>query len=349
MTNVRIVRICALAAVCVAAACTSQTGSTPPIVQPTQAPAAPAIYAYVPSANALVAAYPEKANGKTSPGWMLQGALTQIAAGNGGIAVDKDGTLYVLTGQAFGGTPVQLLVFPPGFTGNTAPSRVVPLAATGISGIALDGYGNFWTVNIFTNRLERYSLNATGTAHANASILGKLATPVGLLRASVDAVATDADGNVYCACALAYRSAQAAGVTKYHVTKSGRPGLVRSFYDFQLPEVPPSMMAVDSSTGTIYLASVQGDAGIFAYDKPMPEGLVENRRRIGGPQSGFTDIDALYASSGLLYAALAGPTGSSIAVFNSKADYNAVPIRRIRDDANLMFGLNVFGSFIAVH
>ncbi len=261
------------------------------------------------------------------------------------MAVDTDGTLYVLV-QATGssGTTMELLAYPPGANGNTPPERTATLEGPIIPGyavgLALDGHGNFWISAI--QKLLRYPTTAQGNIEPNASIRVHLATPDGMMAANSSNVAVDAKGDVYSTCTVVYMGAQAIGVSEYRVGRAKRAKLVRSFYDLNLPEVPPSSIAIDPN-GIIYLASSLPASGVFAYEPGTKSGNVNYSRRFVGPIS--KQISSIATdSSGNVYVAAA----SEIMVFGPKARGHVRPKRRIVDPDDLHYSSGDYGTLLDV-
>jgi sugar lactone lactonase YvrE len=299
------------------------------------------LYAFAPN-EPLLAIYNDRFAHVRAPLAVLQGNETQLSTGNG-MAVDSDGTIYfvVYSGSS---APLEFLAFAPGAQGNVAPERTAvlkgPVLAGHANGLALDGHGNFWVSAI--GKLLRYSTSAQRTARPNASIALKLQTPDGLMPANGSNVAVDSAGHVYCSCTVVYRGAQAIGVSEYAVDSHGKGRLVRSFYDFNLPEVPPSSIAVDPS-GTIYLASSWPNSGIYAYRAGTNSGKVEYTRRfINGSD---TNVYSLATdAAGEVYAA----EGARILVFGANANGHVRPIRTINDPEHLDYANGDYGTLLEV-
>lgn len=303
------------------------------------------MYAYVPGAKTLVATYLASASGASAPQSVIAGSQTQLQAGDGGIALAADGEIYVLDG-----TPGQLLVFAAGAAGDVAPIRTETFSKQHLSSIALDANGNFWTVNNCYGRvppgcgnLLRYSLSGSGPVRPNLKLLPELDTPIGVLPAIATAVATDANGDLYCVCVVLYHGAQAIGITQYRVSAAGKAKRVRSFYDLTLPQIPPQMLHIDA-TGTMYAASTF-QPGIYAYPADQPSGMVTSRRVIFGAKTGLRTIAALATdASDALYVA----QPKRVAVFAANADGNVEPVRSIVDLARLRYPNAPFGTYLAI-
>ncbi|HVR45330.1 MAG TPA: hypothetical protein VMT95_01625 [Candidatus Binatia bacterium] len=302
----------------------------------------PAIYAYSPD-KALVASYSAGAQGRTRPNSLLEGSATQLSTGNG-MAIGSDGTIYVVVydaGSSHG--PLKLLVFPPNAHGNAAPERTAvlrgPVLPGHATGLALDGHGNFWLSAI--GKLLRYPTSAQGRVRPNASIALELDTPDGYMPAHSDNVALDTAGNVYCSCTVVYRGAQAIGVSEYALT-SGRATLVRSFYDFTLPEVPPSSIAIDAA-GTIYLASSLPNTGVFAYGPKTGSGHVTPTRRFAWG-SGVSIHSIATDAAGDVYAG----AGSRITVLGPRSNGHVRPLRTIADPRHLEYVSDTYGTLLNV-
>jgi hypothetical protein len=261
------------------------------------------------------------------------------------MAVDSDGTLYVVVYDSVSSTsPLKLLVFAPGARGNAMPERTAVLngglLAGYASGLALDGHGNFWISDI--GKLLRFSTSARGEANPNASITLQLDTPDGFMPANSSNVAVDSTGNVYCSCTVVFQGAQAIGISEYSLRRK-KAKLVRSFYDFHLPEVPPSSIAVDP-TGVMYLASSLPNTGVFAYDATTKSGNVTyNRRFTSG--SGTIVSSLTTDTSGNVYIA----TDSRVMVFGPNANGHVRPLRSIVDKKHLHYGTGDYGSLLSVH
>ncbi len=84
----------ALAAILLAACSSSISQSSIPTGSPS--PGTPLLFAYIPGAKTLVAAYVAAASGTTAPVSVLAGGRTELEAGNGGIAIGADAQMYVL-------------------------------------------------------------------------------------------------------------------------------------------------------------------------------------------------------------------------------------------------------------
>ena len=280
-----------------------------------------------------------------SPLSVLEGNETQLAAGNG-MAVDRDGTIYfVVYDSVSSGSPLKLLAFSPASQGNVPPERVAvlkgPVLAGYAVGMALDGFGNFWISAI--GKVLRYPTSASGNVKPNASIALQLQTPDGLMPANASNVATDAAGNVYCSCTVVYHGSQASGVSEYSLGVRGKSKLVRSFYDLNLPEVPPSSIAVAPS-GTIYLASTLPNTGIFAYDTGSTSGSLHySRRFVSG--SGTAIFSVTTDAAGRVYAA----SGSRVMVFSAHAKGHVRPVRVFKDPRDLDYAYGDYGTLLSVH
>jgi sugar lactone lactonase YvrE len=323
---------------------TSTSSTIPARPQWSDASAASTVlYAFSPE-KSLVASYsvgPHDAR----PISILRGSKTQLSTGNG-MAVDTDGTTYVIVYKSgSSGSPIKLLVFPPNARGNVAPERTAvlqgPILPGYAVGLALDGRGNFWITAI--GKLLRYPTSAQGTATPNASIDLKLDTPDGLMPANASNVAVDSTGNVYCSCTVVFQGNQAIGISEYAIASTSLSALVRSFYDFSLPEVPPASIAIDGS-GTIYLASSLPNTGVFAYGPKTGSGQVHYTRRfVSG--SGTMVSSLTTDASGKVYVAAA----SRIMVFGSKANGHVRPIRSIDDPKHLDYTTGTYGTLLNVH
>lgn len=328
------------------AAC-SPIGGSPPTAVPGSAfrassASSPAIYAFSPD-KALVASYSAGARGRTRPDSLLEGSATQLSTGNG-MAIGSDGTIYAVVydaGSSHG--PLKLLVFPPNAHGNSAPERTAvlrgPVLPGHTIGLALDGHGNFWVSAI--GKLLRYPTSAQGRVRPNASIALELDTPDGYMPAHSDNVALDTAGNVYCACTVVYRGAQAIGVSEYALS-SGKTTLVRSFYDFTLPEVPPGSIAIDAA-GTIYLASSLPNTGVFAYGPKTGSGHVTHTRRFAWG-SGVSIRSIATDAAGDVYAG----AGSRIAVLGPRSNGHVRPLRTIADPRHLEYVSDTYGTLLNV-
>jgi sugar lactone lactonase YvrE len=301
------------------------------------------VYAFVPN-KLLVATYAEGSSPLARPISVLTGAKTRLSTGNG-MAVDSDGTSYVIVyDAASSGSPLDFLAFAPNAHGNTAPERVAVLKGSLLAGyavgLALDGHGNFWMTSI--GRLMRYPTSASGTAKPNASISLQLQTPDGLMPAHAGNVATDSAGDVYCACTVVYHGNQAIGVSEYAADARGKFTLVRSFYDFNLPEVPPSSIAIDPS-GTMYLASSLPNTGIFAYRAGTQTGNVHYWRRfVSGSDTAIYSLAT--DATGRVYAA----SGSHIIVYGAHANGHVRPLRTINDPRHLDYASGEYGTLLSV-
>jgi len=302
------------------------------------------LYAFSPE-KPLVAAYTNGGSHDVKPVSLLEGSKTQLSTGNG-MAVGSDGTLYVVVyDSASSASPLKLLVFAPGAQGNAMPERTAVLKggllAGYASGLALDGHGNFWISDI--GKLLRFSTSAEGSANPNASITLELDTPDGFMAAHSANVAVDSTGNVYCACTVVFQQEQAIGISEYALRRGKRAKLVRSFYDFNLPEVPPSSIAVDPS-GVMYLASSLPNSGVFAYDATTKSGhVIYNRRFTAGSRTIVSSLTT--DASGNVYVA----AESRVMVFGPKANGHARPMRSIVDKKYLHYGTADYGSLLSVH
>lgn len=295
--------------------------------------------------EALIASYAIGASNTLRPFSILKGNRTQLSMGNG-MAMDTDGTLYVVTQATDShGAFTQLLVFAPGAHGNVAPIRTARLLGRLIPGyavgLALDGHGNFWLSAI--GKLRRYSTAANGTAKPNASIAVHLLTPDGLMPANSSNVALDSAGNIYAACVVVFQGAQASGVSEYELGSRGKAKLIRSFYDPNLPEVPAGSIAIDRA-GTIYLASSLPNTGVFAYDASTKSGRVQYSRRFTGP-SGMMVISLTTDVIGDVYVA----DRSRIMAFGPTSNGHTRPIRSIRDPRHLKYTTNDYGTLLDVN
>jgi sugar lactone lactonase YvrE len=331
----------------IATACSS-TAVSPSVVRPAASYNSNAtgstLYAFSPE-KPLVAAYANGGSRDVRPISVLGGSKTQLSTGNG-MAVDSDGTLYVVVYDSTSSTsPLKLLVFAPGSRGNALPERTAVLngglLAGYAAGLALDGHGNFWISDI--GKLLRFSTSAKGAANPNASITLQLDTPDGLMDANSSNVAVDSTGNVYCSCTVVFQGMQAIGISEYSLRRGKRAKLVRSFYDFNLPEVPPSSIAVDPS-GVMYLASSLPNSGVFAYDATTRSGhVIYNRRFTAGSGTIISSLttDAL----GNVYVA----AGARVMVFGPNANGHVRPMRSIVDKKHLDYSTSDYGSLLSVH
>jgi hypothetical protein len=334
----------ALAAILLAACSSSISQSSIPTGSPS--PRTPLLYAYVPGAKTLVAAYVAGASGTTAPASVLAGGRTQLTAGNGGIAIGTDAQMYVLDG-----VPARLAVFAAGASGNVAPLRMATFSKSHLDGIALDASGNFWTVDSCYGRvppgcggLLRYPLAASGVTRPNLSLDPQLDTPIGDLPAVATAVATDTKGDVYCVCVVLYHGAQAIGITQYHIDAAGKPAIVRSFFDLTLPQIPPQSFTIDAASGTMYAASTF-QPGIYAYPANQRSGMVTKRRVIFGTKTQLGVISALATdAAGELYVA----QPKRIAVFAKSASEDVPPMRAIVNPSRLQYRNAPAGTFLVI-
>ncbi len=304
------------------------------------------LYAYSPAAP-LLAAYGAQGSGPTKPQSLLEGPHTDLVAGNG-IAVDADGTVYVVSPIDGRSTShLQLLVFAAGAHGDAPPIRTAildaPLVPGYAVGLALDGHRNFWITGGNLG-LFRFPTTATGIARPNATIHPTLDTPIGFKPANPENVVIGPDGTLYCACSALFQGQSTRGVTAYRVGSSGESTVLRSFFDPNLPEVPPSQMAIDAS-GTLYLASVLNETGIYAFDSKTKTGEVLNPPRIRGSRA-ISYVSSLATDAeGNLYVAV----GSRIAVFGPHARGTDPPLRWISDAHHLDYSESAYGTLLALH
>lgn len=312
---------------------------------------ATSLYAFSSVKTPQVASYTLPASGSATPAGVLEGVKTQLAFGagstssnsnTGGIAVEGT-TLYVLDGAHS-----ELLSFPAGAHGNVAPRQVATLPRNGYYvGLALDGRGNFWTAEWNSLTIPRFSLHGRGSLKPSAKISPKLNTPNGLLKAAVTTVATRGS-DLYCICVVLYRAAQSIGITEYAVDAKGHYKLVKSYYDDAkpgLPELPPSMMHVDATSGEIYAASPLSYTGVYAWPPYQKSGVAHRHRRIYGPSTGLEDIESLTTDSkGQLYVA----TSSGVQVFPPAANGDVEPQATIADPHHLQFTQGEFGDYITI-
>ena len=306
--------------------------------------ASPLIYAFSPD-KSLVASYSAGDRGRTRPISLLEGAQTQLSAGNG-MAIDSDGSLYVVVYNATSSSgPLKLLVFAPNAHGDRAPERTAilrgPVLVGHAVGLALDGHGNFWVAAI--GKLLRYPTSAKGRVRPNESISLQLDTPDGYMPANSSNVALDASGNIYCSCTVVFHGNQAIGVSEYAPGSRGNATPIRSFYDFALPEVPPGSIAIDGS-GTIYLASSLPNTGVFAYASNTGSGSVTYTRRFAWG-SGTTISTIATDPTGNVYAG----AKSGIAVFGPNANGHVRPLRTMVDARHLAYGTGTYGTLLNVH
>jgi sugar lactone lactonase YvrE len=304
------------------------------------------LYAYSPAAP-LLAAYGAKASGPTKPQSLLEGPHTHLIAGNG-IAVDVDGTVYVVSPiDARSASRLQLLVFAVGAHGDAPPIRTAildaPLLPGYAVGLALDGHGNFWITG-GNSGLFRFPTSATGITPPNATIHPTLDTPIGFKPANPENVVVGPEGTLYCACSALFQGQSTRGVTAYRVLRSGESTVLRSFFDPNLPEVAPSQMAIDAS-GTLYMASVLNETGIYAFDSKTKTGEVLNPPRIHGSRA-INYVSSLVTDAERnLYVAV----GSRIAVFGPHAHGTDPPLRWISDTHHLHYSENNYGTLLALH
>lgn len=301
------------------------------------------LYALSPE-KPLVASYAGSGSDDTKPTSVIKGANTQLSAGNG-LAVDSDNTIYVVVYDAGSSQGyVKLLVFSPHAYGNVAPVRTALLEGHLIPGhavgLALDGRGNFWLAAI--GKLLRFSTSAQGKTRPNASITLELDTPAGVKPANSLNVAVDSAGNVYCSCAVVFQGNEVAGVSEYAIGRRAKVKTVRSFYDTDLPEVPPGSISIDQS-GTIYLASSLPNSGVFAYGPETKSGAVHSTRWF---MPGFgTSVSSMTTDAlGNVYIA----ARSRVMVFAPDAKGRAHPIRSIVDRRHLSYTTNDYGTLLNV-
>lgn len=305
----------------------------PPSPQP---PAQAYLYAYVPGAPAIVR-YPLHDGAAASPQSFLGGKRTGLTTGHGGIATDATGRTYVLEGL----TDARFLVFGSDAKGNIRPIHSATLGNLSVSGFALDGDGNFWTADTIDGTLLRYALSSSGTAQPNMTITPQLSTPLGMMRAYPTTVALDDNGDVYCICVVLYRGASAQGVTQYHLAGAA-PQIVRSFYDFRLPELPTSMLHIGKS-GELYLASSLFETGVFVYAPSTPSGEVHGKRWIGGPATEIPNVASIDTDDrGRLYVA----TAKGVAIFAPGARGDVAPVAMLPEPTSAAsWTLDDYGDF----
>lgn len=340
-------RVASGLAVAALTACT-QPGGVPyagalaPADVSSNAASTPTLYALTGAASPLIAGYPYSSNGPTSPKNVIRGTTAELPTGTGGVAVAADGSTYVLDGAN-----ARLLAFAPGASGDDAPLRSAALPTSTYNDLALDASGLLWTEDTVSGTLEAYAPSATGNVKPSLEIQPQLRTPNGLLPAYPVGVTTSARGDVYCACVVLYHGAQAIGVSQYRVLPSGKIRLVKSFYDFAMPEIPPESIAVDPASGTIYLGSTRfGAPRIFAYPATTGSGEVHVKRVIVGRATTLGKFSAIAVGpNGTLYVA----DGKHVTVFSAGAHGDAAPIRRFGDPAHIQFTPGVFGSFLSFH
>jgi hypothetical protein len=343
-----LVKLTALSVISLLVGCTAEsipTRAVEPMLPVRSYITNPIVSAFSPE-KALIASYAIGGSNDEKPIAVLKGSQTQLSTGNG-MAVDGDGTLYVVTQATDShGAFTQLLVFAPGAHGNTAPIRTARLLGRLIPGyavgLALDGHGNFWLSAI--GRLLRYPTNATGAAKPNASIAVHLVTPDGLMPANSSNVALDSAGNIYAACAVVFQGAQASGISEYELEPTGKAKLIRSFYDLNLPEVPAGSIAIDGA-GTIYLASSLPNTGVFAYVASTKSGNAHYTRRFTGP-FGMMVISLTTDVRGNVYVAA---DSSRIMVFGPTANGHVRAIHSIHDPRHLKYTTNDYGTLLNIH
>lgn len=333
----------------------SGTLPAPPAPVATASPGVSLLYAYSPDDKALLATYPATANGNVVPSSILAGPKTTFSGGTnnefgGGIAVQPDGTLYVLDG-----TRAKLLTFAPGSKGNAAPSGIAALPPNSgrsfhvpqYAGFALDTQGNFWTTDRSNGNLVRFPLGNAGRLKPSYTLKPEVQENV-LVHGVASTVAADGLGNIYCVCQPNDLTLQLYCITEYRVAGVSTPKLVRSYYGLYGnldTQIPSSVLYVDPRTQIAYVGIWTPNA-ILEYPSNAPSGPAPKPNIIFGTKTQLTGAPAAIATDaqGSVYVA----EGSSILVFAKNAAGNVAPARIIGDAAHLHYLGQPFGQMLAI-
>jgi sugar lactone lactonase YvrE len=332
------------------------SSTTVPVSGPTQTPSSGVLYAYSPDGEASVATFPGTARGTVSPSTLLAGARTTFVGGRanlfgGGISIAPNGTLYV-----FDAMRARVLTFAAGARGNAAPTRVERLPQNGnvslkvpqYAGFALDGAGNFWTVDRTNGNIVRFPLGGSGPASASLTFKPSVRQGRKLVAGVASTVASDGEGYIYCVCQPDDLALQLYCITEYAVTGNA-PTLVRSFYGIWGnldTQIPSTVLHVDPHTKMVYVGTWK-PAAVFEYRSDAPSGPAPRPNVIGGRATGLDSVPAAITtdSDGNVYVA----QRSTILVFAASAGGNVKPIRAIADPKRLHFWGQAYGDLLAIH
>jgi len=342
---------------CFLSALTACTGSSLDTVPgPTQTPAAQtALYAYSPDGPGALLAYPASARGRTPPTSILAGPKTTFVGGKanlfgGGISIAADGTTYV-----FDAMRARVLTFAAGSRGDVAPSHVerlppndnVRLKAPQYAGFALDGLGNFWTVDRSNGNIDRFRIGGDGDVMPGLTFKPSVLAWTKFVPGVASTVASDEAGNIYCICQPDDLILQLYCITQYDVTH-GDPKLVRSFYGILGnldTQIPSTVLHVDPHTKKVYVG-IWTPAAVVEYPSDAPSGPAPRPNVIGGTLTTLDSVPAAITTDarGRVFVA----QRSAVAVFSAGASGNVRPARVLSDPQHLRFLGQAYGDLLQI-
>jgi sugar lactone lactonase YvrE len=277
-----------------------------------------------------IAVFPTNATGNVAPVQLIEGSSTGLIDATG-VAVDAVDNIYVSDIGNGSQSISNILVFPAGSTGNTAPIRTIVGSATKLefaNAIAVDTAGNIYVANqgisSSPSSINVYAAGATGNAAPIRTIVGsntQIADP--------DGIAVDSAGRVYCA------NEFAKSVTVYAAGASGNVAPIATIAGHMTGLNLPMGMGVDS-TGKVYVADYK-ESTLTVYAAGAT-GNVKPVQRLAGAATGLkkpkgATVDAaasIYATNLKL---------SSITVYPAGSTGNAAPSQTIKGRLTQLAGI----------
>jgi sugar lactone lactonase YvrE len=287
------------------------------------------LYAGSPS----ITLFARNANGNVAPQRTIAGADTEMNT-PGGIAVDRDGRIYVSDYAA--GTYGAIFVYAANAQGDAPPIATITNGIASPSGVAVDRAGNVYECNF-----EQGSVNVY--AAKTYELVRTFTGPESFSFGYCDAVAVDDSGKVY----VLVGDYSGAPPVKRHNSSSSYQGLLAVFpagasgstKPLQVVEgsrtglTDPLGVAVDAS-GRIYVTNAEKSAERVLVFAPGANGNARPQYRIAGAKTKLTAPNGIAVNeAGAIFVTNLSYTGAqSIVAYAPGARGNAAPVRRIKGD-----------------
>lgn len=230
--------------------------------------------------NPTVEVFAAGATGNVKPIATIAGSDTGLQNGDGYIAVDNDGNIYVTATAAYSQGVVT--VYPPGSDGNVAPTQTITGSNTGLStvrGIAVDSAHNIYVAN--NGALTVFAAGSNGNVAPIQDITG---SNTGLNFNSFG-MAVDSAGNMYVANYDGVISVFAAGAT-------GNVAPVRTITGTRTKLDRADSVALDSN-GNIYVTNANGPESA-SYITVFAASANGNAKPIQEIKGSLTDLNGRY-------------------------------------------------------
>jgi hypothetical protein len=271
-----------------------------------------------------IVSFPIDASGDVAPSSTIGGNLTNLSSA-GGLAIDSTHAFYVAT-------PLAILVFAPGATGNVAPARTIAgpsaLPSTdSFASVAVAPDGTIFAASQATSNPQNpkilvFAPGANGNVAPIRTITGPTTTMQAVLSVSyffTGIGVADATQKVL------FFSTNADGDVAPKRTLNGGAGIVTGSTFDRIGSLFLSRYEFSSSTVLAYVAGAQMNA------TPL--------LAITGPTTKLTAADGVAVDeSNNVFVTNADPSGASVLVFDSLATGDVAPIRTISGSTTTLAG-----------